>query len=1289
MRDWSASRGRAVGLVAGIASFVIGLAMIGPTAGAAIAVAPLPDPRLTCPTIDGMAPPSDSTAYYSEREGLVLIFGSTARMSTLSLGECSYSSDPADETSPVGWATVEVYWATPSTTEEHRVRACTLSETERDGVGVVTLAGSAAAYATYSVSATEPVDTAPFAAAARALLDQVAPLASSCDGVVAPPAPATEASGLLAGAFGPDVLAGDGGSTAPTAPTEATPDVADDSTGRADDGTAVGDEAVDQSAATGASDDSAPGWLQALGIVALIASLALLVLTFVMIRRESRIRPVFDIARVVVIALVAVAGTALLADATSAVAVVVAIVLGFAVGAWQGSKLVVRAVGDGWTSRRTGWSVIAFAIGIGVTQFAARLDSVAGLTLGLSTTFLSAALAAGVIFGRRGRLVDARRAATVTAVILFALALVAVPKGESSRADDGDPETVLADERTDVQTALVDLVDWSSIDIRGGLFADEGKPGVAASVPAALDTAPDPVTSAMTWSVDLGAGPVTYTVEETYTFGLRSDGICCTVDYVGSGTTTDPGGTVTTYEAAGRLADIQSVAIEGSPDDPQAFAVLGVPFGEVQSFVGPGAPTDLPATSDQATCGRPVAEQRSSYDLEQTGGEAVLTAYRVDGQELEPPAGFDRLAMTTGCEVPGFTPAEALAVAPPAPPIDDPTRGAGCPVFQEVLGALAPASSLPGVDTNTTARAFLAPNAPSCNDSVTLGQGGPGETRHELRYQFAQPTDPAFGEDSSQVDEIYWTDLPLASDIPADLQCAVDESGAPVAPADPSIGCQQVDRYDIDGVRVFVMTDWQTSDGPNVVVFVTAPWGSYSYRCHHCTPTDPAIAEFLAAFNSFAVDAGDQIATVAETVSTSDGAEEADGTTAPTGTTPDGTSVGDGVDSIDEQSDAGNSSSTTDDSEPAAVFALLGLGGAAAMLGLTLGELGGWRASDAEGAGLGGESAAGDALGFLNNLQAFDQSLVDYEQAGYDRPLAAVLAATEVLGGSAAGDAAPFGGIADNRLDQVSEALLPEGIRSALVPSEVVKNNIRTGLQALEACAEVLGASWDSNQWDTTALEAFIQQLEARPGADPFSGYSQLSGLVFDELVNNEGGVPLLQDLANLVIGGPDGGPLFDDPGRVTREDFAEALYEGAEAFRDEVAAGRNHVVLQGIDDVFGITAELVADPAEALGGFVDDLVNIGKNGVGDGYWTDVAAHVDSVVRDVPVVKVIYSGYSEVFSGIVSHADSAEDLLTGAAQADFAAELAEGAAALGSEVIDLVVGGDNAVRAFDYVRSLF
>ncbi len=1285
MRDSRVSRGRGAGLLAGIASFVLWLAMIGPAPVVASAPEPLPDPRLTCPTIEGLAPPSDSTAYYSDREGLVLVFGGTARMSTLSVAECSYSSDPADEAPPVGWVTVEVYWANPSTIEEHRVRACTLSETEREGVGVVALGGSAAAYATYSVNADEPVDTAPFVAAARALLDQVAPLASSCDGVVAPPPPATEVSGPLAGAFSPDVLAGDGG---PAAPTEATSDAAEGSTDQAD-ATTAGPGGVDQPAATEASDDGAPGWLQALGVVALLVSLALLALTFVMIRRETRIRPVFDIARVLVIALVAVAGTALLADATSAVAVVIAIVLGFAVGAWQGTKLAVRAVGDGWTSRRTGWSVAAFAVGIAVTQVAAWLDSVAGLTLGLSTTFLSAALAAGVIVGRRGRLVDARRAATVTAVVLFVLALAAVPNRESSRADDGDPETILADERTDVQTALVGLVDWSSIDIRGGLFADDGKPGVATSVPAALDAVPDPVANTTTWSVDLGAGAVTYTVDETYTFGLRSDGICCTVDYVGSGTTADPSGTVTTYEAAGGLADIQSVAIEGSPGNPQAFAVLGVPFGEVQSFAGSNAPADLPASSDPATCGRPVAEQRGSYDLEQTGGEAALTTYRVDGQDREPPGGFDRFTMTTDCDVPGFTPADALAQAPPPPPIDDPSRGAGCPVYQEILGALVPVSNLAGVDTTTTARAFLAPNAPSCSDSVTLGQGGPGETRHELRYQFAQPTDPAFGEDSSQVDEIYWTDLPLASDIPADLRCAVDESGAPVAPADPSIGCQQVDRYDLEGMRVFVMTDWQTSDGPNVVVFVTAPWGSYSYRCHHCTPTDPAIADFLAAFNTLAVDTGEQIATVAETMPASDDAVGGDDVSEPTGTTDDGITEDDAGEDDADAAAATTPSSSTDNSEPAAVLSLLGLGGAAAMLGLTLGELSGWRLSDAEGAGLGRESAAGDALGFLNSVQAFDHARGEYERAGYDPQLAAVLAATEVLGGNAAGDANPFGGIADNRLDQVSEALLPEGVRSALVPSEVVKNNLRTGLLALNAYTEMLGASWDSNRWDWTAVDGFIAQLEARPGADPFSGYSQLTDLYFDELVNNEGGVPLLQDLANLVIGGPGGEPLFDDPGRVTREDFAEALHEGAATFRDEVAAGRHHVVLQCIDDVFGVTAELAADPAQALGGFVDDLVSIAENGVGDGYWTDVAARADAVLRDVPVVKVIYSGYHEVFSGIVSHADSADDLLTGAAQAGFAAELAEGAAALGSEAIDLVLGGDNAVRAFDYVRSLF
>jgi hypothetical protein len=76
-------------------------------------------------------------------------------------------------------------------------------------------------------------------------------------------------------------------------------------------------------------------------------------------------------------------------------------------------------------------------------------------------------------------------------------------------------------------------------------------------------------------------------------------------------------------------------------------------------------------------------------------------------------------------------------------------------------------------------------------------------------------------------------------------------------------------------------------------------------------------------------------------------------------------------------------------------------------------------------------------------------------------------------------------------------------------------------------------------------------------------------------------------------------------------------------------------------------------------------------------------------LREVPVVQTIYSGYHELFSGLASHADSADDLVSGAAQAGFAVEMAEGATALGAEVIDFVQGGETAVRAYDYVRSLF
>lgn len=1245
------------------------LASLGSIAGAAVEP---PDPELLCPEVEGFGAAYEPTASYARLEGIVPIFGSTMRFSSLSNAECSYSR-PFDDTSPVDWASLAVYWAHDDTLDEHRARPCLLAETERDGIGVVTLAGSAAAYATYMVSAQEPVDTAPFEAAARALLDQVAPLASSCDGVTPPPEPSPELSpelpAFLAEAFSP-------------LPTAGTPP---DSTPPGESAAAPSDRGVVATVTPDESDGA--GILGVLGAIATVVSLVLLAATFVVIRRETRIRPAFEVARVGLIAVIAVAGTLLLDGAASPPMVVAAIGAGLAIGIWQGSHLAVRAVAGGWSQRRTGWAIIAFATGIAVTQVAARVDHVAGLAVGLATAFLAAALAAGVIVGRLPRLRDVRRLTGITAMMLVAAAATGTPSSDPARA-------AVDDERATALEVLVDLVDWERVELRGGLFATEGKPPAEIAVPAALTTAPDPVTVSGSWNRDGGSGVVVYAVDESYTFGLREDGNCCTVGYEGAGTATAADGTVTSIEAAGQLDDIQSVALDGSPTSSFDSDLVGIPFGEVRSFLPTDADSAADAhsgiTADTSSCGRPVGERRSTFDLRETGGEGTLTTFRVNGLDREPPRDLTQVTITTGCDLPGFTPADALAVAPPPPPVDDPARQGGCPVRQEVLDVLLPGSTLPGVDTTTTANAFLTPNRAACSDTVRLGQGGPGGTRHELMYTFARPTDPAFGDRSSLIDEIWWTDLPVATDIPAASQCGTDPDGRVSEPADPGHGCQHIDRYGLDDVRVFVWTDWQTWDGPNVIVFVTAPWGSYAYRCHYCTPNDPGIGAFLATVNQLGVDAAEQIADVTSTSGARPAEEPPAGDAADDGTA-DGDTVDDNLAVTTGATDAGSTAPVTDRSEPAAVAALLGLGGAVALLGLTLGEAGGWRASDPSGAGLGDERPAGsEALELLQNIQSFEEARAELEGRGYDPSIAAALAGLQVLGGNAAGDAAPFGGIGDNRLEQLSEALLPQGLRGALIPSEVVKNNLHAFLDAYEALTNSMGDSWYQGELDLTAFDAFGAALDERPTLDPFAGYHQAMGLLFDELLA-DGGRSLVLDAVNLTLDWyvGDRAPGVVDPSRVTVDDVVAALHESADSFRDEVASGAHGPVLQGLDSVFEITAEVTTDPVHALTEFVGDVVHIVRHGVGDGYWADVAEQVDGTLREVPVVQTIYVGYHELFSGVVSHATTVDDLHSGAAVAGFAGEMAEGAAALGAELVDFTTGGDHAVRAFDYLRSWF
>ncbi len=130
--------------------------------------------------------------------------------------------------------------------------------------------------------------------------------------------------------------------------------------------------------------------------------------------------------------------------------------------------------------------------------------------------------------------------------------------------------------------------------------------------------------------------------------------------------------------------------------------------------------------------------------------------------------------------------------------------------------------------------------------------------------------------------------------------------------------------------QVWIWTDWNYNDGPNVEVNAQFPWGSYFYRCHHCEPGDPAISDVIASWNEF----GSGATTSIEVIDTS--AEP------PTDTAPD---TGDGDEpALDPETEALVDLLADDDAsdaERAAIAAaVIGILGSAGLAGIGLIESG-------------------------------------------------------------------------------------------------------------------------------------------------------------------------------------------------------------------------------------------------------------------------------------------------------------------------------------------------------------
>jgi hypothetical protein len=931
-------------------------------------------------------------------------FGPSARMEITESEETAYSCayrlpNPTFEGSIEQNFSINVLREGDFVTADDVLIACSAGSWFAFGQGAVGTEGKYSATADYTIRSADPIDTAPLLTAIDGVLEEFGPTGSGCEGLtLLPNDPYSPMPAYLADAFAAEkITAGRPpiiGAASPIAPPES-----DDAAATAEPATPVDDEPTTGTGADSPSDstpvaasgpDEAPevgaasggsAWLwRTIAVLGLVLSVLSLAVTFLLIQRETRVRPKFDVFRIICTLIVAAAMMLIFSKGAPLWAVGLALVLGAGLGYWQGSNLVVRLSSRGVFAKRNAWAIGAFAAGIVISQVAGLLNRTGVVALGIALTFFSAALAVGLLVGRAPKLNAARAVAISTlAVFIVATLMAAVPSPRSASAttEPDEPrlpdgvglgvETVAPEDRTPTMEALVDMVPWDTIQMNGGLWDDTGKPFVDIAVPRGLDAAPEPVTRTVAW-VDAYNETNSYELTETFTFGMRSDGFCCSVDYEAAGNRTS-GGNTEPVELIGKMADIQVFGVEGPGYSGGTFSatVTGLPFTEIENVPTYKVSDGLVDT----TCIRPIAETRGFDAQTATGGEAVIESSTPNV------AGFDYdldLRLGAPCDLPDFTIENALAVAPEVPPIDDPARQlydtGGCPVRQELLGALSDGTEFEGVHTNTVGELFLDPNGQVCDygtlfDPPAIGQGGPGNTRQEFSIEFAKPRQGEW-----QRGYTSWFPDPCCVSLPSKMvppsadTCTTDERDVPVAPADFEQGgtCSLVTQHrieDVEGAQIWISTEY-VQDGPNTTVRVELPWGAFRSRCHHCEPGDPRIVDFIDRMVEFGNDAAGNIGVAGETIDVGEIGETpgsrqqaqqgATGTDTDTDTDTDtgtgtGTDAGTDADAAARQEaedlvDLVLDDDATDAEREAAIAAVIALLGAAAVGASTLGEAG-------------------------------------------------------------------------------------------------------------------------------------------------------------------------------------------------------------------------------------------------------------------------------------------------------------------------------------------------------------
>jgi len=310
----------------------------------------------------------------------------------------------------------------------------------------------------------------------------------------------------------------------------------------------------------------------------------------------------------------------------------------------------------------------------------------------------------------------------------------------------------------------------------------------------------------------------------------------------------------------------------------------------------------------------------------------------------------------------------------------------------------------------------------------------------------------------------------------------------------------------------------------------------------------------------------------------------------------------------------------------------------------------------------GGGGLAGSAFNRYMDVQNVEQRYQEHIAAGMSPAEAFSLAVAQTGAGNIASDIVPIPGVTNPLSGAALSSLLP-GAMSNVMPDQAIQSWVGTGYGALNALGESIGTSAYAGELDTSAFDRFAESVANRPGADPFSGWAQVSQLAGEESARTDGG-NLLSDLA-----------LIRDTGA-----GVDVANEAMSDFQQQVDAGEYGSPLQGINYLTQAAAEVVADPTTTIGQFVDDVKNIYNYGPGDNFWNDSLNQTVDVIKNTPVAGTIYDGYHQVFQGIADQGVG-----------NFAGEMAEGAYALGQEGWNAGVEGvsNAAGSAYDYVRSWF